>query len=275
MSDPEESNVHLPTDPNPEQVVAALTYAFQMGTGDAQYQSLISTAVPGISPTYGIRVPALREMAKEILRKYKNQTAALRDLAQESWSTGTREHKLVALFIFDGLKDLAPQDRWAIGIRFLPDVGNWEECDQLCMAMFGRVIIESPSVMDELERWVQDPNFWVRRAALVTTVYLRNGKFDDERHLCDPLVEKCEWGGGGVFMVMHSNEHLESDHNSGWQVDAKREESLSYVADDVSSFLRNASWFCSLNFFEANFSVERPELVSPGFDCSIIHLYAS
>lgn len=180
MSEPGELILHLPTDPNPEQVVAALTDAFRTRAEDAHYQSLISTAVPGISPTYGIRVPALREMAKEILRKYKNQTAALQNVAQESWSTGTREHKLVALFIFDGLKDLAPQDRWAIGIRFLPDVGNWEECDQLCMAMFGRVIIESPSVMDELERWIQDPNFWVRRAALVTTVYLRNGKFDDE-----------------------------------------------------------------------------------------------
>jgi 3-methyladenine DNA glycosylase AlkD len=183
MSEPGELILHLPTDPNPEQVVAALTDAFQTRAEDDQYQSLISTAVPGISPTYGIRVPALREMAKEILRKYKNQTAALQNVAQESWSTKTREHKLVALFIFDGQKDLAPENRWTIGIRFLPDVGNWEECDQLCMAMFGQVIIENPSVMNELEKWIDDPNFWVRRAALVTTVYLRNGKFDDDQAL--------------------------------------------------------------------------------------------
>ncbi|MFA9405156.1 MAG: DNA alkylation repair protein [Anaerolineales bacterium] len=183
MSEPGELILHLPTDPNPEQVVAALTDAFQTRAEDAHYQSLISTAVPGISPTYGIRVPALREMAKEILRKYKNQTAALQNVAQESWSTKTREHKLVALFIFDGQKDLAPENRWTIGIRFLPDVGNWEECDQLCMAMFGQVIIENPSVMNELEKWIDDPNFWVRRAALVTTVYLRNGKFDDDQAL--------------------------------------------------------------------------------------------
>ncbi len=181
MSDPGNSALNLPTDPNPEQVVAALTDAFQTGTEDDQYQSLISTAVPGISPTYGIRVPALRGMAKEILSMYKSQTAAFEDIAQESWSMGTREHKLVALFIFDGLKNLVPENRWAIGIRFLPDVGNWEECDQLCMAMFGRVVVEDPSVMDELERWIEDPNFWVRRAALVTTVYLRNGKFDDDQ----------------------------------------------------------------------------------------------
>jgi 3-methyladenine DNA glycosylase AlkD len=183
MSEPGELILHLPTTPNPEQVVAALTDAFQTRAEDAHYQSLISTAVPGISPTYGIRVPALREMAKEILRKYKNQTAALQNVAQESWSTKTREHKLVALFIFDGQKDLAPENRWTIGIRFLPDVGNWEECDQLCMAMFGQVIIENPSVMNELEKWIDDPNFWVRRAALVTTVYLRNGKFDDDQAL--------------------------------------------------------------------------------------------
>jgi len=183
MSEPGELILHLPTDPNPEQVVAALTDAFQTRAEDAHYQSLISTAVPGISPTYGIRVPALREMAEEILRKYKNQTAALQNVAQESWSMGTREHKLIALFIYDGLKDLTPIDRWKIGQRFLPDVGNWEECDQLCMAMFGQVIIENPSVMNELEKWIDDPNFWVRRAALVTTVYLRNGKFDDDQAL--------------------------------------------------------------------------------------------
>ncbi len=183
MSEPGKSLLNLPTDPIPEQVIAALTDAFQAATGDAQYQSLISTAVPGISPTYGVRVPALRGMAKEILRIYKNQPAALEDFAQESWSTGTREHKLIALFIYDGLKDLAPLDRWEIGKGFLPDVGNWEECDQLCMALFGRVIVKDPSVMDELERWMVDPNFWVRRAALVTTVYLRNGKFDDDQAL--------------------------------------------------------------------------------------------
>ena len=181
MSEPGKSELNLPINPNPEQVVAALTDAFQTRAEDDQYQSLISTAVPGISPTYGIRVPVLRGMAKEILRKYKNQTIALEDIALESWSMGTREHKLIALFIYDGLKDLAPIDRWKIGQRFLPDVGNWEECDQLCMAMFGQVIIENPSVMNELEKWIDDPNFWVRRAALVTTVYLRNGKFDDDQ----------------------------------------------------------------------------------------------
>ena len=96
---------------------------------------------------------------------------------------GTREHKLIALFIYDGLKTLRADDRWAIGIRFLPDVCNWEECDQLCMAIFGRVIVEDPTVMDELERWTEDPNFWIRRAALVTTVYLRRGKFDEVQSL--------------------------------------------------------------------------------------------
>ncbi len=183
MSESGKAALNLPTNPVPEQVVAALTDAFQMETGDAKYQPLISTAVPGISPTYGIRVPVLRGMAKEILRMYKSQTAAFEDIAQESWSMGTREHKLVALFIIDGLKDLAPIDRWKIGKRFLPDVGNWEECDQLCMALFGRVVVEVPSVMDELERWIDEPNFWVRRAALVTTVNLRNGKFDDDQAL--------------------------------------------------------------------------------------------
>jgi len=71
MSKPKRSALKLPSDAIPHQVVAALTEAFQEQTEDSKYQSLISTAVPGISPTYGIRVPALRGMAKEILLKYK------------------------------------------------------------------------------------------------------------------------------------------------------------------------------------------------------------
>lgn len=183
MSKPNKSALELPSDPLPQQVIAVLTEAFNEQTEDTEYQSLISTAVPGISPTYGIRVPMLRGMAKEILLKYKDQTITLDEIAQESWGIGTREHKLIALFIYDGLEAIRTEARWAIGIRFLPDVYNWEECDQLCMAIFGRVIVEDPSVMDELERWTEDPNFWVRRAALVTTVYLRNAKFDELQSL--------------------------------------------------------------------------------------------
>jgi 3-methyladenine DNA glycosylase AlkD len=48
------------------------------------------------------------------------------------------------------------------------------------MSLQGIAICQEPGYMDELERWIEDDNFWVRRAALVTSTRLRNAKFDQE-----------------------------------------------------------------------------------------------
>jgi 3-methyladenine DNA glycosylase AlkD len=78
--------------------------------------------------------------------------------------------------ILAGLKTLTPAQRWELGLRYLPDVGDWEICDQLCMGLLGQALAEEPTYIEALEGWVEDPNFWVRRAALASTVVLRRSK---------------------------------------------------------------------------------------------------
>ena len=41
-------------------------------------------------------------------------------------------------------------------------------------------LAQDASYMDELETWIEDENFWIRRAALVTTVLLRRSKHPPE-----------------------------------------------------------------------------------------------
>ncbi len=140
----------------------------------------MSRAVPGAPKTYGVRVPALRAMAKALVKQYKDQPEALIDLSLALWDQETREHRLIALFILAGMKKkLAPEKRWELGVRFLPDVADWELCDQMCHALLGQALAEDPGYMDTLESWIDDANFWVRRAALVSTVLLRRAKYDE------------------------------------------------------------------------------------------------
>ena len=75
---------------------------------------------------------------------------------------------------------LSPAERWELGVRFLPDVSNWESCDQLCAALLGETLARDPGYMEVLEGWVEDENFWVRRAALVAPVYLRRAKYPEQ-----------------------------------------------------------------------------------------------
>ena len=102
------------------------------------------------------------------------------------------EHRLFAASLLDSLK-LTPTTCWALGANFLPGVRTWEGCDQLCGSTLGRALAADPAYMDQLESWLTDENIWVRRAALVSTVYLRRSKLPPEtvRALDTPALAMC------------------------------------------------------------------------------------
>jgi 3-methyladenine DNA glycosylase AlkD len=169
----------IPPDPVPEQVVDILEGAFVNHVGGEEYLAGMKMVVPGAGKLYGVKVPFLRKMAGEVVSAYMKDSADLREVALVCWGRGSREHQLVALFILAKVK-LEPAERWQLGERFLPDVKNWESCDQLCMALLGQALAEDSRYMDVLEGWVEDKNSWVRRAALVAPVYLRRAKYSEK-----------------------------------------------------------------------------------------------
>ena len=179
MAEIEEKLTDLPSDTEPGPVLRVITRALKHLGGDPEYLAGMRMAVPDAGELYGVKVPLLRKMAGEVVGAYKKDGDALRAIAMESWGRGSREHQLVALFIFARVK-LSPAERWELGVQFLPDVSNWESCDQLCAALLGEALAVDPGYMDVLEDWVEDGNFWVRRAALVAPVYLRRAKYSEQ-----------------------------------------------------------------------------------------------
>jgi 3-methyladenine DNA glycosylase AlkD len=162
------------------EVIQRITQSLETQADDPEYKAGVSRAVPGAPKTYGVRVPALRAMGKMAVRQYKSQPEKLIDLSVALWEQESREHRLIALFTLAGLKKkLSPVKRWELGEGFLVDIADWELCDQMCHALLGQALSEDPGYMDELESWIDDRNFWVRRAALVSTVLLRRAKYNE------------------------------------------------------------------------------------------------
>ncbi len=166
----------FPEAPDATEIIRILEDTFISLGGESDYLAGMKMTVPGVGVLYGVKVPLLRKLSKEVLRTYKNEREAIKRIAEECWANGSREHQLVALFMLAEIQ-LAPSERWALGERFLPDVSNWESCDQLCMALLGQALAEDTQYMDIIEAWLDDENVWVRRAALVTPVYLRRANF--------------------------------------------------------------------------------------------------
>ena len=169
----------LPEELDVGEVLEVVARALEGQEQDSDYLQGMKMAVPGAGRLYGVRVPQLRTMAKQLTKKYGDQEKDLDRFAQASWAQGSREHRLIAIFVLAGMKKLTPERGWELGVEFLPDVEDWETCDQMCHALLGQALAEDPDYMDQLETWIDDDNFWVRRAALVSTVILRRAKYSE------------------------------------------------------------------------------------------------
>ena len=201
MTDPGRVELKLPEGIAPEQILLRVDDALKASVLDEEYLEAMRTVVPGAGEVIGVRVPQLRTLAVQISRTYQGQPDLLLHLARGCWRRGTREHRMIALFILASMKKLAPRERWSMAVEFLPDVQDWETCDQLCAALSGQALAEDAVYMDQLETWAGNDDFWVRRVAIVSTVLLRRARFDaalaqslDERTLkiCERLLDDQE-----------------------------------------------------------------------------------
>ncbi len=104
----------------------------------------------GIAPTvtlYGIPVPALRKLAKDI---GKDQT-----LAEQLWVSGIHEGRLLATMIAKpALITPRQMEQWAA------DFDSWDVCDQCCNNLFQK----TPFAYEKAVAWSARPEEFVKRA---------------------------------------------------------------------------------------------------------------
>jgi 3-methyladenine DNA glycosylase AlkD len=115
----------------------------------------------------GVPVPALGEIGKEIGKVAGKRVDDFLPLARLLWDEYGREGRLVAS-TFLGPMELAAPDRVIPAIEEMARTCvTWEDCDQLAMRALEPAVRKEPETyLGMLERWVADPNKWVRRAGI-------------------------------------------------------------------------------------------------------------
>jgi len=103
----------------------------------------------GINPenTYGVSVPNLRKMAKEIGKDHS--------LAQQLWASGIHEVRILASMIDDSNQVTKRQmDAW------IKDFDSWDVCDQCCMNLFDK----TPMAWEKAVEWTKREKEFEKRA---------------------------------------------------------------------------------------------------------------
>lgn len=126
--------------------------------------------------TYGLSIPTLRKMAKEIGQNHS--------LALLLWKTKIHEARLLAGFIGDPTELTSSQmDAW------VSDFDSWDVCDQVCGGLFDK----HPLAHKKAKEWSKSEKEFTRRAgfALIAALCVHDKKATNVQFLSFlPLIKK-------------------------------------------------------------------------------------
>lgn len=131
----------------------------------------------------GASVPAIRRAAVELSRANPELSrASLLAIVEELWGRGIHECRVAAVELLDLHADrLVARDLGRIE-RLIRESGTWALVDPLAANVAGALVERFPALGGRLDAWARDPDFWVRRAALLAhLVPLREGRGDFAR----------------------------------------------------------------------------------------------
>ena len=137
----------------------------------------------GITPerAYGVKIPVLRQLAREVRTKDK---AANHALAQQLWANDSRETRILASMIdAPQLVTEAQMENWVVEFDY------WEICDQCIQNLFEK----SSFAYQKAVEWSKRDEEYVKRAGFVLMARLAvsDKKAADERFAAFfPLIER-------------------------------------------------------------------------------------
>ncbi len=122
----------------------------------------------GINPekVYGVKIPVLRKMAKEIGKNH--------DLAHKLWNLGIRETMILATMVEEpSLVTEEQVEEWVTS----SDFNYWEIVDQSCMNLFDKTSF----AYDKCLKWTKREEEFIKRAgfALIARLAWRDEKADN------------------------------------------------------------------------------------------------
>lgn len=144
----------------------------------------------------GVNAPQCAKLARETAKNL-NQ-AEIMALAEDLWKTNLFEAMICSAKLLELPKVKPSKELWNFILRSLKDLDNWTIEDQLAKTA-QKCILEDESRLDEIEKWTEDENFWIRRAALVYTLPFAKPDHKSERMLAwaakyasdeEPFIQK-------------------------------------------------------------------------------------
>ena len=146
---------------------------------------------------YGTPVPDIRAVAKTVAHRYpafgrKELIAVVKAL----WAAPVHERRMAASELLVLHKRALQSRDIALLERLLRESQTWALVDPLAASVAGDLVVRDPDLGAVLDRWSIDPDFWIRRSALLALLGpLRRGEGDFDRfaRYADEMLDEKEF----------------------------------------------------------------------------------
>ena len=132
---------------------------------------------------YGIKTATVTAIARKYWKEIKSRPKPdIFALCEELYKSGYLEESFIVSNWAHALRDRYESGDFAMFRHWIETyITNWASCDGFCNHTMGDFIEQYPEYIDELKRWTQSENRWMRRAAAVSLIVpAKHGKYLNE-----------------------------------------------------------------------------------------------
>jgi 3-methyladenine DNA glycosylase AlkD len=144
----------------------------------------------------GASVPQVRGEVKAFIKAHRDiSTDEVVALVEALWSKPVHERRMAAALLLESRAGVLGPDALPLLERLIRESRTWALIDVLAGDVAGLILVAHPDAAPRLDRWATDPDFWVRRAALLAMIEpLRRGApFDRFGGYADTMLEETEF----------------------------------------------------------------------------------
>ena len=125
---------------------------------------------------YGIKTAAVIAIAKTYWKEVRiRDKQEIFGLCEELYRSGIMEEDFIVSNWVPNLAERFEPEDIAVFRHWIDTwITNWAACDSFCNHSVGDFIEKYPESVDELKRWTQSENRWMRRAAAVSLIVPEN-----------------------------------------------------------------------------------------------------
>ncbi|MEX1125944.1 MAG: DNA alkylation repair protein [Acidimicrobiia bacterium] len=144
----------------------------------AGMQAYMKTEMPFFGVQTPARVPILRQLVAELPPADRDQYEAL---VLGLWDLPHREEKYLALGVAQHFRSFVDTASLPLYRRLIVEGAWWDFVDEVATHLVGHLVVHHPTeVWPEVDRWIDDPDMWLRRSVIICQVGAK-GRTDIDR----------------------------------------------------------------------------------------------